>query len=153
MASIDRDKVQAAAQNYASKKRYDKAIADYLKDPAKPEGSISQRTEGCKVTVTYKLDRKVNSDALTKAWDSLSAGAQATFKWSPSVSVSELRKLGPADAAAVSRLIAQTCDPGAGRWAKRAASTSVRRRWMRASLPTLTAVRQRLARPCGWPAK
>ena len=83
----------------------DKAIADYLKDPAKPEGSISQRTEGCKVTVTYKLDRKVNSDALTKAWDSLSAGAQATFKWSPSVSVSELRKLGPADAAAVSVFI------------------------------------------------
>ena len=87
------------------RRRIDKAIADMLKDPAKPEGSISQKTEGCKVTVTYKIDRKVDADKLTKNWDSLSAGAQAAFKWSPSVSVSELRKLEAADAAAAAVFI------------------------------------------------
>lgn len=89
----------------AERRAVDKAIADMLKDPAKPEGSISQRTEGCKVTVTYKIERKVDADKLTKAWGSLSAGAQATFKWKPEVSVSELRKLSPADAAAAAVFI------------------------------------------------
>lgn len=89
----------------AERRNIDKAIADMLKDPAKPEGSISQRTEGCKVTVTYKIDRKVDADKLSKAWGGLSVGAQAAFKWSPSVSVSELRKLEPADAAAAALFI------------------------------------------------
>jgi hypothetical protein len=83
----------------------DKAIADMLKDPAKPEGSISHRTAGCKVTVTYKIDRKVDADKLAKAWDKLSAGAQAAFKWKPEVAVSELRKLEGPDAAAAAVFI------------------------------------------------
>jgi hypothetical protein len=89
----------------AERRAIDKALADMLKDPAKPEGSISQRTEGCKVTVTYKIDRKVDVAALTKGWDKLSTGAQAAFKWKPEVSVSELRKLEPADAAAAAVFI------------------------------------------------
>jgi hypothetical protein len=89
----------------AERRAVDKAIADMLKDPAKPEGSISQRTEGCKVTVTYKIDRKVDTDALTKAWDTLSAATTNAFKWKADVSVSELRKLAPADAAAAAVFI------------------------------------------------
>ena len=89
----------------AERRAVDKAIADMLKDPAKPEVSVSQKTEGCKVTVTYKIDRKVDAAALTKGWDKLSAGAQAAFKWKPEVSVSELRKLEAADAAAAAVFI------------------------------------------------
>jgi hypothetical protein len=89
----------------AERRLIDKQIADMLKDPAKPEGSISQRTEGCKVTVTYKVDRKVDTDALTKAWDTLSAATTNAFKWKADVSVSELRKLSPADAAAAAVFI------------------------------------------------
>ena len=87
------------------RRNIDKAIADMLRDPAKPEGSISQRTEGCKVTVTFKIDRKVDADKLTKAWDTLSTGAQAAFKWKPDVTVSELRKLSQPDAAAAAVFI------------------------------------------------
>ena len=89
----------------AERRAIDKALADMLKDPAKPEGTVSHRTEGCKVTVTYKIDRKVDAAALTKGWDKLSGGAQAAFKWKPEVSVSELRKLEPADAAAAAVFI------------------------------------------------
>jgi hypothetical protein len=80
------------------RRNIDAAIADLLRDPAKPEGSISQRTEGCKVTVTYKIDRKVDSDALTKAWGALPKDVQDAFKWKADVSVSALRKLDPASA-------------------------------------------------------
>lgn len=89
----------------AERRLIDKQIAEMLKDPAKPEGSISQRTEGCKVTVTYKIDRKVDSDKLQAAWSQLSAGASEAFKWKADVSVSALRKLSPADAAAAAVFI------------------------------------------------
>lgn len=89
----------------AERRAIDKALADMLRDPSKPEGSVSHRTEGCKVTVTYKIDRKVDGDKLSKAWASLAAGAQAAFKWKPEVAVSELRKLEPADAAAAAVFI------------------------------------------------
>jgi hypothetical protein len=89
----------------AERRLIDKQIADLLRDPNKPEGSISQRTEGCKVTVTYAVTRKVDTDALTKAWDTLSAATTNAFKWKADVSVSELRKLAPADAAAAAVFI------------------------------------------------
>lgn len=82
----------------AERRRIDASIAELLKDPAKPEGSISQKLDGFKVTVTYKVDRKVAADKLTAEWANLSAAAQAAFRWKPDVSVSELRKLTGKDA-------------------------------------------------------
>jgi len=76
----------------------DAQIAALLKDPSKLEGSISQKLDGFKITVTYKVDRKVTADKLTADWAKLSAAAQAAFKWTPGVSVSELRKLTGKDA-------------------------------------------------------
>ncbi len=84
----------------------DAQIADFLRDASKPEGSVSQKTDdGFKVTCTYKIDRKVETEALQKAWDKLTADQQAAFKWSASVSVTGLRKLDDKAQAAVGKLI------------------------------------------------
>lgn len=89
----------------AERRRIDASIAELLKDANKPEGSVSQKSDGYKVTVTYKIDRKVDSDKLQAAWAKLSAAATQAFKWKADVSVSELRKLEGADAAAASVFI------------------------------------------------
>lgn len=89
----------------AERRKIDASIAEMLKDPNKPEGSISQKADGYKVTVTYKIDRKVDTDKLQAAWAKLSATAAQAFKWKADVSVSELRKLEGADAAAASVFI------------------------------------------------
>lgn len=92
-------------QAVAERRDLDQQIAELLKDPAKPEGTISQKADGYKVTVTYKVDRKVDSEKLQAAWSKLSAAASAAFKWKADVSVSELRKLEGADAAAAAVFI------------------------------------------------
>ena len=85
---------RAEDEAIAERRRIDKTIAELLKDPNKPEGAISEKLpEGYKVTVTYKLDRKVDTEALTKAWDKLPLDVQAAFKWKADLSVSEFRKL------------------------------------------------------------
>lgn len=89
----------------AERRRIDGVIADLLKDASKTEGSVSQKTDGYKVTVTYKVDRKVDTDKLQAAWSKLSAAAAQAFKWKADVSVSELRKLEGADAAAAAVFI------------------------------------------------
>jgi hypothetical protein len=89
----------------AERRKIDEQISTLLKDPSKPEGSISHKDNGYKVTVTYKIDRKVDSEALTKEWDKLSADVQAAFNWKADVSVSTLRKLENNDLAAAGRYI------------------------------------------------
>jgi len=102
-ARIAAKRVEDAA--VAERRRIDGAIAELLKDANKPEGSVSQKADGYKVTVTYKIDRKVDTDKLQAAWAKLSAAAAQAFKWKADVSVSELRKLEGADAAAAAVFI------------------------------------------------
>lgn len=83
----------------------DSQIAELLRDATKPEGSVSQKLDGYKVTVTYKVDRKASADELQKLWDKLSPEVQAVFKWKPDVSVSELRKLDDKQKISASRFI------------------------------------------------
>lgn len=77
----------------AERRQIDAQLADLLKDPAKPEGAISKKDGGYKLTVTYKVSRSVDTDALTKAWAELPKDVQDAFKWKADVSVSALRKL------------------------------------------------------------
>jgi hypothetical protein len=102
-ARIAAKRVEDAA--IAERRKIDGVIAELLKDDNKPEGSVSQKADGYKVTVTYKIDRKVDTDKLQAAWAKLSAAAAQAFKWKADVSVSELRKLEGADAAAASVFI------------------------------------------------
>jgi capsid protein len=77
-----------------ARREIDTSIAELLKDANKPEGSVSQKLpEGYKVTVTYKMDRKVDTDKLTTNWAKLPLDVQAAFKWKADLSVSEFRKL------------------------------------------------------------
>lgn len=80
------------------RRRIDEQISELLKDPNKPEGSVSQKLDGFKVTVTYKIDRKADTDKLSADWSKLSAAAQAAFKWKADVAVGELKKLTGKDA-------------------------------------------------------
>lgn len=96
----------------AARRELDAQIAELLRDSNKPEGAISQKADGYKVTVTYSVTRKVDTEAITKDWDKLPADVQAAFKWKADVSVTELRKLeGRAQAAAAKYIEAKPGSP------------------------------------------
>lgn len=59
----------------------------------KDEGSTTIRTDGFKFTTTGKLNRTVDTDALSKDWLSLPKEAQDAFTWKASVSVKSLHEL------------------------------------------------------------
>jgi hypothetical protein len=85
---------RAEDQAVAARREIDAQLAELMADANKPEGSISRKTDdGYKLTVTYKIDRKVDTEALTKDWAKLPIDVQAAFKWSAALSVSEFRKL------------------------------------------------------------
>lgn len=103
---------QAEDDAIAERRSIDEQLAELLKNPEKPEGSISTKLDdmGLKLTVTYKINRSVDSKKLQSEWEKLSAGAQAAFKWKADVTVSELRKLEGIDATVASAYI--TSKPG-----------------------------------------
>lgn len=51
------------------------------------------KTDFAKVSVTRKLNRKVDAATLGAAWESLPANVQATFKWSAEINTKHLRAL------------------------------------------------------------
>lgn len=75
------------------RKELDASIAALLKDANKPEGTITQKAGEWKVSVTYKVSRKVDTAKLQDDWAKLPINVRAAFRWSADVSVSELRKL------------------------------------------------------------
>lgn len=77
----------------AERREIDANIAALMKDANKPEGSVTERAGDWKVTVTYKLARKVDTSKLQDDWAKLPINVQAAFKWSADLSISELRKL------------------------------------------------------------
>ena len=60
---------------------------------AADEGTVSTKTETLKVSVSYKINRTVDTKALQAAWTTLPAFAQAAFVWKADVSIPLLRKL------------------------------------------------------------
>lgn len=94
----------------AERRQIDAQLAELLKDPAKPEGAISRKDGGYKLTVTYKVARSVDTDALTKAWAELPKDVQDAFKWKADVSVAALRKLEPVMAGKAAAFV--TTKPG-----------------------------------------
>ena len=71
----------------------------------KAEGTESMKLPdiGAKVTVTYKVARKVDTEALQERWEFLSEEQRAAFKWSADISVTALRKFEGNDLVAVSK--------------------------------------------------
>jgi hypothetical protein len=92
----------------AARRALDGQIAELLKDPAKVEGTVSQKIEGYKISVTYAVTRKADADKLQKEWDKLPASVAAAFRWKPEVSTTELRKLEGIDATVAASFITTT---------------------------------------------
>lgn len=109
-ARIEAKRAEDAA--IAARRELDEQISLQL-SAGKAEGteSLKMPDMGVKVTVTYKVSRKVDSDKLSAAWANLSASEQAAFKWAPDVSVTGLRKLEGDSLIAVSKFI--TTNPAA----------------------------------------
>lgn len=63
----------------------------------KVEGSVTDKDAG--ITVTFKVTRKVDSEALANAWPLLSQNAHRAFKWSAEVNTTQLRALKDLDPA------------------------------------------------------
>lgn len=88
-----------------ARRAIDTQLADMLRDPAKPEGAVSRKEGDYKVTCTFGISRKVDTDALQKTWHDLTAAQHDTFKWSADVRVGELKKLPDAERVALAKFI------------------------------------------------
>lgn len=88
----------------AKRREIDEQISLQL-STGKAEGTESMKLPdiGAKVTVTYKVARKVDTDALQERWEFLSEEQRAAFKWSADISVTALRKFEGNDLVAVSK--------------------------------------------------
>lgn len=96
----------------SARREIDAQLAARLAIADKVEGAVSHKTDGFKVTVTYGLTRKVDTDALTKSWQALPAAVRAVFRWKADVSVTELKKLdAPALAAAATFITTSPASP------------------------------------------
>lgn len=77
--------------------------------PSKAEGTVTDKDSG--VSATFKVNRKVDSDALQLAWPSLNTNAQRAFKWKAEIDARQLKALQELDAptyAAIAPLITAT---------------------------------------------
>ena len=88
-----------------ARREIDEQITNLLRPADRLEGTVSEKAGEYKVSVTYKLSRKVSTEDLQKAWDKLSAEQQGAFKWKADVSVAALRKLDDKAQLGVSKFI------------------------------------------------
>lgn len=90
-----------AAEQAAAERRHEieERIADFLPN-SKPEERITTEANGFRVTIAYKVARKVDSDALQAAWDKLTPRAAQCFRWKADVDTKEMRKVAEFDRAA-----------------------------------------------------
>jgi hypothetical protein len=61
--------------------------------PKKDEGSVTEATEEGKVTVTYKITRKVDTAELQANWAGLGRNTQNCFKWAADISTAAMRSV------------------------------------------------------------
>lgn len=72
------------------------------------EGTCSIKTDFFKIAVSYGFNRRVDDEALNKAWTALKDNQRAAFKWKPEVSITNLRKLDGQDYNEISLFITAT---------------------------------------------
>lgn len=71
----------------------------------KTEGSVTERTDEWKITVTASVTRSTDTAGLQRDWQSLPPIVQAAFRWKSEVVLGELRKLDDDAAAVAARYI------------------------------------------------
>lgn len=77
----------------SARRALDERIAELLADPAKAEGTVTEKPEGFKVSVTYGVSRKLDTKALQTAWATLPADVQKCINWKAEVSTTKFRDL------------------------------------------------------------
>lgn len=98
--------IQAKAAETAAKNARleieDAILAHFPSD--KLEGSVTNADFG--ISVTYKLTRTVDTDALQAGWETLSANAQKAFKWKADIDLKQFRAIQELDQASYDQLVA-----------------------------------------------
>lgn len=96
-----------AAEDAAVAKRraLDEQIAMLLQDPNKPEGTVTEKPDGFKVSVTYGMNRKVDTAALQVAWNTLPKPVQDAVRWKAEVSVTGMRALDQGESLILSKFV------------------------------------------------
>lgn len=105
-----------ADEDSAKARRLEIEAAIVAAIPGADEGTATEKTEAIKVSVTRKLTRSVDTEALQEHWSFLPAQAQAVFKWSADIDTRKLRAaqdMAPdAYAAAAQFITAKPSKPG-----------------------------------------
>lgn len=93
---------EAETKAVARRRELGDSLAKLLKSA--DEGTVSTIAGDLKISVAYKLTRKVDTKALVAAWDNLPPNVRAAFRWDAEVEMKHFRALedaAPADYAAV----------------------------------------------------
>lgn len=97
---IEAKRIETEAQ--AQRLEIEAAILSLM--PSKLEGSVTEAG----LVVTYKVTRKVDTEALRGAWDRLPEAAQGAFRWKAEVDSRGLRALDPDDAKSALAFVTST---------------------------------------------
>lgn len=77
----------------AARKEIDNQIAALLAKADLTEGTATEKLEGFKVSVTYNVNRKVDTKKLQSDWAKLPAAVQAAINWKAELSTTVFRTL------------------------------------------------------------
>lgn len=91
LAQMRLDAKAAEDRAVSYRRDIDNAIALALKD--RDEGTVSTTLDGFKVSVTYKLTRKVDTTALQNKWEFIPENVQKAFTWKADVVTKHLKAL------------------------------------------------------------
>ncbi len=98
--------LQAKADEDAAKtRRYEIEKEIVAAVPVKDGGTAKTEVGALRVSVTTKLTRSVDTDALQTAWASLQPTVQKAFNWKADLSVSALKRLDEQEAAQALRYV------------------------------------------------
>lgn len=89
----------------AKRRDIDAKIAAVLADASKQEGTVTQKVDGFKVSVTYKMTRSVDQELVEKEWAKMTDAQHAAFKWKADLSLAAFKKLDGTEQAGLSKYI------------------------------------------------
>jgi hypothetical protein len=90
---------QAETEAKAERLRIEGLITEQFAKPESNEGTHNDE----EFTITWKLNRTVNTDQLATDYDDLPANAQKAFRWKAEVNLAYLRSLSEIDPAAYNK--------------------------------------------------
>jgi hypothetical protein len=92
----------------AIRRAVDEKIAALFTKPASGEGAVTERVDGHSLTVTFGINRKVDSDKLKAGFADLAVNVQNAFRWKGEVDVKAYRALQGKDALAAGKFVTAT---------------------------------------------